>query len=495
MLYYLASTFVDQFSPLNVLTYFTVRAGGAAMTAFLISLIIGPAMIRWLRAVKVGQYIREDHVADLHALHKGKAGTPTMGGALILVSSLVSLLLWGRLENRLLLLAIAVFATLGALGAADDYIKLRRKHNQGLSARAKLLGQIVVGLLMGVYLYMSPITPTVTYLSQRHVTDWPGFVHALQGAGQSTERTAQTRFLELLPENQQRLVRTLETDVDEIEINVRTRLLEGFRTVMEYDSLYEADLWQGLTLTPEAQALLAKGVGARSELEMHRLNRLLLESAFPGFIFESRSDLHTRVEIPGFKFVFVSLGVFYIFFVAVIIVCASNAVNFTDGLDGLAIGASLVSLMAFTAIAYVVSRVDWSQYLYLIHVPDAGELTVFGATLLGAGLGFLWFNCHPAEVFMGDTGSLALGGAIGTLAVATKQELLLILVGGLFVLEGGSVVIQVLSFKLRGKRVFRMAPLHHHFELLGWSESKVIVRFWIMAVVFALMSFATLKLR
>ena len=193
--------------------------------------------------------------------------------------------------------------------------------------------------------------------------------------------------------------------------------------------------------------------------------------------------------------VLIPLGVFYALFVLLIIVCASNAVNLTDGLDGLAIGASIVSLLTYTGISYVVSRADWSEYLFLIHVPEAAELTVFGAAMLGAGLGFLWFNCHPAEVFMGDTGSLALGGALGAMAILTKQELLLIAVGGLFVIEGGSVVIQVLSFKTRGKRVFRMSPLHHHFELLGWNETKVVIRFWIVALIFALMSLATLKLR
>jgi phospho-N-acetylmuramoyl-pentapeptide-transferase len=191
----------------------------------------------------------------------------------------------------------------------------------------------------------------------------------------------------------------------------------------------------------------------------------------------------------------IPLGIGYVFFVALIIVASSNAVNLTDGLDGLAAGASVISLFAYTCIAYVISRADWSRYLFLTYIPEASELTVFGAALFGAGLGFLWFNAHPAEVFMGDTGSLALGGAIGTMAILTKQELLLILVGGLFVLEAASVIIQVASFKLRGKRVFRMAPLHHHFELLGWSESKVTTRFWILAILFALMSLSTLKLR
>jgi phospho-N-acetylmuramoyl-pentapeptide-transferase len=205
--------------------------------------------------------------------------------------------------------------------------------------------------------------------------------------------------------------------------------------------------------------------------------------------------MQTKVEVPGFRWLLIPFGAAYVLLVVVILVSSSNAVNLTDGLDGLAAGASIMSLLAYTAIAYVVSRSDWSNYLYLIYVPEAAELTVFGAALLGAGLGFLWFNCHPADVFMGDTGSLALGGAIGTMAILTKQELLLVVVGGLFVLEALSVLIQVASFKLRGKRVFKMAPIHHHFELAGWSETKVTIRFWIISLIFALMSLGALKLR
>jgi phospho-N-acetylmuramoyl-pentapeptide-transferase len=187
--------------------------------------------------------------------------------------------------------------------------------------------------------------------------------------------------------------------------------------------------------------------------------------------------------------------VFYVLFVILIMVGSTNAVNLTDGLDGLAAGASVISIGAFTGIAYVVSRADWSSYLFVMHVPEASELTVFGSAILGSGLGFLWFNTHPAAIFMGDTGSLALGGVIASMAVLTKQELILPIVGGLFVLEALSVIIQVVSFKTRGKRVFRMAPLHHHFELKGWSETKVTIRFWILALMFALLSLSTLKLR
>lgn len=366
MLYYLAQYLREDIGPLNVLTYHTVRAGGAAVTGFLFCLVFGPMIINRLRALKIGQYIKKEHVEKLHALHEGKSGTPTMGGAMIIIGSVVSLLLWGRLDNRLLAIALLMFVALGAVGFMDDYVKLRRKHNTGLSARAKFAGQIVAGLMLGAYVVWAPIA---------------------DGAHQ------------------------------------------------------------------------------------------------------------TFVGVPGFKEWLIPLGLGYVLFVTFIIVASSNAVNLTDGLDGLAIGASIMSILAYTGIAYVISRSDWSSYLFLPHVPEASELFVFGAALLGTGLGFLWFNAHPAEVFMGDTGSLALGGAIGTMAVLTKQELLLALVGGIFVIEAGSVILQVASFKLRGKRIFRMAPIHHHFELMGWSETKVVIRFWILALLFALMSLGTLKLR
>jgi phospho-N-acetylmuramoyl-pentapeptide-transferase len=225
------------------------------------------------------------------------------------------------------------------------------------------------------------------------------------------------------------------------------------------------------------------------------MNRLLVEAALPMAVAASEPDLHTKVGVPGFKNLFIPLGIFYILFVVILMVSISNAVNLTDGLDGLAAGVGVISILTYAGIAYIVSRADWSHYLFLTYVPEASELFVFGAALLGTGLGFLWFNGHPAEVFMGDTGSLALGGAIGSLALLTKQELLLPVVAGIFVLEAASVVIQVASFKTTGKRVFRMSPLHHHFELLGWVETKVTMRFWIVALLFALMSLATLKLR
>jgi UDP-N-acetylmuramyl pentapeptide phosphotransferase/UDP-N-acetylglucosamine-1-phosphate transferase len=478
----------------NVFTYHTVRAGGAAVTAFLVSLIIGPALIRWLRELKVGQYIRKDHVADLHALHKSKAGTPTMGGALIILAALMSLAFWGRFTNRLLLLAILAMALLGAVGFLDDYIKLRRKHNQGLSAKAKFAGQILVGIGMGLYLVYSPIAVSATYLASYDIKNWVAFEQLLLQADAEDPKKPVDRLVNFMSEPARALV--VEGSLDgPWDTEDRATILHGLEGPLRRHDLFEPSAWQGIELTEETQALLNWGPAKLSERELLRLNRLLIEAALPELVLQSPPDMHTKVEVPGLKMVLIPLGVMYAFFVLIIIVGASNAVNLTDGLDGLAIGASIVSLLAYTGIAYVVSRADWSQYLFLIHVPEASELTVFGGAMLGAGLGFLWFNSHPAEVFMGDTGSLALGGALGTMAILTKQELLLVVVGGLFVLEAMSVIVQIASFKLRGKRVFRMAPLHHHFELLGWSESKVTVRFWIIAILFALLSLATLKLR
>jgi len=471
MLYYLGMALRDYFTPLNVLTYNTVRAGGAAMTGFLISLLIGPMVIQWLRMLKVGQFIRQDHVADLHALHKKKEGTPTMGGALIILSTVLTLLLWGRFSNRLLLIALGVFVTLGLLGFLDDYTSLRRKENQGLSARAKFAGQILVGLLLGAYLVFNPVATGRMHLTYNDIQDWDRALSIAEQLGLEPTEAGNGPFSQ-----REAILRTLNRVVEEGDGTLR-------------------DVLEGRTLSEETEMLLAKEVTGLSTREGQRLNRLVLETAFPEAIIGGVPDLQTKLEIPGLKEVFLPLGLLYILFVLLVLVGASNAVNLTDGLDGLAIGASVISLMAYTAIAYVVSRADWSSYLFLVYVPEAAELTVFGAALIGTGLGFLWFNSHPAEVFMGDTGSLALGGALGTLALLTKQELLLIVVGGLFVMEAGSVMLQVASFKLRGKRIFRMTPIHHHFELKGWSETKVTIRFWILAIIFAMLSLSALKLR
>ncbi len=482
MFYYLAQALAPHVDFVNVLTYHTVRAGAAAMTAFLAALIIGPTAIRLLKSLKIGQYIRKDHVADLHALHKGKAGTPTMGGALILFAMLFAVLLWAKLDNRLLWLVLGVVIFLGGLGFLDDYIKLKRKHNAGLSAKGKFIGQILAGALLGTYLYFNPIAISRTHFTADDILNW---------------READTVRAEVAPllDETTRAMLGAASITDPGDSEQQRRFLGALnRAVARFDLRSLANT-ESLAANPDTAPLLGKPFTALLERDRQRLNRYVLEDTFPSAFHRSSNGVHTKVEVPGFRWLLIPLGALYILFVILIIVCSSNAVNLTDGLDGLAIGASIMSLLAYSAIAYVVSRSDWAAYLFLIHVPEASELAVFGAAMLGAGLGFMWFNCHPAEVFMGDTGSLALGGAIGAMAVLTKQELLLILVGGLFVMEAASVVIQVVSFKTRGKRVFRMAPLHHHFELLGWSETKVVVRFWIIALVFALMSLGALKLR
>lgn len=427
-------------------------------------------------------------------MHKGKAGTPTMGGALIIVSTLFSLLLWSTLVNRLLLIVTAVFCMLGLVGFLDDFIKLRRKHNDGLTARAKMAGQLLTGLTLGLVLYFFPVTVGSSFLNSTHITDWESITDDFKMHAEAGEPSAVGRIWERLSPALQRRVMS---EAPGVALNAKSqRLLIGeINAMIEERDLYEASLWEHLPLNGESESLLAKGLGNLSAREITRFNRLLIEAAFPDGIARGEKNLHTKVEVPGFKGLMIPMGPMYILFVVLIIVSMSNAVNLTDGLDGLAAGVSIVSLLAYTGIAYIVSRVDWSDYLYLIHVPEASELTVFGAALVGTGLGFLWFNSHPAEVFMGDTGSLALGGVLGTMAILTKQELLLPIVAGLFVIEAASVVIQVASFKLTGRRVFRMAPIHHHFELKGWSETKVTVRFWIIAILFALLSLSALKLR
>lgn len=493
MLYYIAVLLLPYIGLINVLTYHTVRAGGAIFTSFLITLLIGPFIIHKLREMKIGQYIKKEHVADLHQLHKGKAGTPTMGGILILISTFSSLLIWGRLTNRFLWLTMGVFCALGFVGFLDDYIKLKRKHNDGLRARDKMLGQIIIGILFGIYLYFNPITPGAIYLTIADVKDWSSLKNQLvQGLEQKGNPEVVYICSQIPPILKEHLLRL---DLKkELEVEEQSLLIRSLNQVIEKDKWQYNSLWNGKQLRPEAQGYLSNSNKNRP-FQKQRLGRLLIEHVFKDSFYISDSSLHTKVGVPGFKNLFIPLGILYILFVALIIVSVSNAVNLTDGLDGLAIGSSIISVMAYAGIAYIVSRADWSRYLFLTYVPEASELFVFGSALLGAGLGFLWYNGHPAEVFMGDTGSLSLGGAIASLAVLTKQELLLPLVAGIFVLEAGSVLLQVASFKLTGKRIFRMAPLHHHFELLGWTETKVTLRFWIIALLFALLSLGALKLR
>jgi phospho-N-acetylmuramoyl-pentapeptide-transferase len=377
MLYYLFVFLLrPHFSPLNVFRYITVRTAVASISALLLSLLMGPWVIERLRALQVQQYIREEGPKA----HQKKAGTPTMGGVLIVAAIVIPTFLWADLRNPYVLLAIGATVAFGTIGFVDDYNKVVRKRNLGLTPRAKFGYQVLTCAVVGIVLL------------------------SLQSHGAYSTQLSVPFFKRLHPN----LVIT---------------------------SIYSHNYIWPLAFVP-----------------------LLL-------------------------------------FLVLVIVGCSNAVNLTDGLDGLAIGCVLVSSTALTVLTYLSSNARFADYLEIQKIPDAGELVIFCGSLVGASLGFLWYNAHPAEMFMGDVGSLALGGAIGVVAVIIKQEILLLSIGGVFVMEALSVIIQVGSFKLTGKRVFRMAPLHHHFELMGWSESKIIVRFWIVALVFALFSLTTLKLR
>jgi phospho-N-acetylmuramoyl-pentapeptide-transferase len=357
VLYHLLYPLSESIAAFNVFRYITFRTAGAVLTALVLSLALGPVVIRTLRRLSVGQTIRDEGPKS----HQSKAGTPTMGGLLILLSLSIPTLLWARLDNPFVWLVVGTTLAFGAIGFADDFLKVRRRHNQGLSAIVKF------------------------------------------------------------------------------------------------------------TLTAAVGAAFA-GV-------------LLLLS------------FETTITFPFLKNLVLNLGTSYVVLVMLILVSTTHSVNFTDGLDGLAIGCILIAGATYAIFTYIAGHSIAAEYLQVAYVPQVGEVTVFCGALLGASLGFLWFNSHPAQVFMGDVGSLALGGAIGAVAILCKQEILLVLVGGVFVLEGASVVLQVGSFKLRGTRIFRMAPLHHHFELAGWKEPQIIVRFWIIALLFALLSLSTLKLR
>jgi phospho-N-acetylmuramoyl-pentapeptide-transferase len=377
MLYYLFVFLLrPHFSPLNVFRYITVRTAMASTSALLLSLLLGPWVIERLRELQVKQYIREE---GPKAHHK-KAGTPTMGGVLIVAAIVIPTLLWADLRNPYVILATGATLAFGTIGFVDDYNKVVRKRNMGLRPRAKFSLQVLTCVAVGIVLL------------------------SLQSQGVYSTQLSVPFFKRLHP-----------------DLVISSLLAHRFIWPLAY--------------------------------------------------------------VP------------FVLFLVLVIVGCSNAVNLTDGLDGLAIGCVLVSAVALTVLTYLSSNAKFADYLDIQKIPDAGELVIFCGSLAGASLGFLWYNAHPAEMFMGDVGSLALGGAIGTVAVIIKQEILLLSIGGVFVMEALSVIIQVGSFKLTGKRVFRMAPLHHHFELLGWSESKIIVRFWIVALVFALFSLTTLKLR
>jgi len=362
MLYNLLFPLSDQFGALNVFRYITFRTGGAIMTALVISFLLGPSVIRWLKRVQgEGQPIRIDGPEE-HLIRK--QGTPTMGGVLILLAVVLSTLLWADMANRFVWVVLIVTIAFGAIGFADDYLKLTRRSSHGLRGKVKFLAEIAVAV--------------------------------------------------------------------------------------------GATIW-------------------------------VIQLTGP--------PLATALAVPVFKGVLLPLGWMFVPIAVFVMVGASNAVNLTDGLDGLAIVPVMIVASVFGLIAYLVGNAVFSGYLQLHLVPGAGELAVLCGGIVGASLGFLWFNAPPAMVFMGDTGSLSMGGAIGAVSVITKHELVLAIVGGLFVLETVSVIVQVLSFKLTGKRVFRMAPLHHHFEKKGWAEPTIVIRFWIIASILALAGLSTLKLR
>jgi phospho-N-acetylmuramoyl-pentapeptide-transferase len=375
MLYHLLAPLGKTYLFFNLFNYISFRAAGAVVTALLLAFVAGPGIIGRLRTLKVGQVVRVDFLAS----HQGKRGTPTMGGLIILLCTIVPTLLWAPLTNRFVVVAMLATLWTGGIGFLDDYLKVVQGKSRGLVAKWKLAGQVVFGLALGLYLIYFPVVA-------------PGTMPA------------------------------------------------------------------------------------------------------------------TATTVPFFKFVVVNFAPWlYVVFVTFIVTGTSNGVNLADGLDGLATGLTAIAAAAFALFAYVFGRIDATTYLNLFYLPGAGELTIFLAALMGAGLGFLWFNAHPAQVFMGDTGSLAIGGALGTVAILLKAEFLLAIIGGVFVAESLSVLIQTSAFKwykrTRGReyaeanRVFRMAPLHHHFEKLGWAETTVVTRFYILGILCALVAFATLKLR
>ncbi len=403
-------SWAETFSFLNIFKYLTVRAALSCLIAFGLSLWTGPRIIRRLISLKIGQPIRTAaEVHKLHELHGAKAGTPTMGGVMIIATVTIAVLLCGRISNPFVMVTMFVMLGLGALGFMDDYTKVKKKNSEGVSSRFKLVWQAVVAAIASCILFF--------------------------GTG-----------------------------------------LEGEELTAEQARV------EATAHTPHGEKI--------AEKDLPNKNAYWYET-------KEKKAVHTPISalsVPIMKKPLLDLSYFAIPFFIIIIIGASNAVNLTDGLDGLATGCTISTCMAYAVIAYLAGNIVSFERIHIPFNPQLAELTVFIMAMIGAGFGFLWFNCHPAKVFMGDTGSLAIGGSIGTIAICTKQELLLVVIGFVFVMEAVSVILQVGSFKLRGKRIFAMAPIHHHFELRGWHESQVIIRFWIISIVCALIGLSLLKL-
>ncbi len=486
-LFPLSEQFPELLGILNVLRYISFRAAMAAVTAMIIGVIIGPYFIAWFQRMKIGQTIRGEGVKSLYDRHKTKSGTPTMGGTLILVSITLSILLWGDLTNELVLTCLIVTLAMGALGFLDDYTKIMEKQYYGVRARQKLIVQFAIGLGLGFALYVwhPLISPSLFRVGD--IKKPTVLVNRLKSAGDPVSQFLKERLSDktLLLLNNYDESAPPSPSLLKLLVDDLNRLIQG-------QSIYEINRYENVTLTSEILGMIENNVEG---YELVKLNRMLLESVYPSEI-EKKLDRPYDLPLPFFKNVFIPLGILYIPFVALVITGAANAVNLTDGLDGLASGCVIIATLAFAALTYIVGRTDWSNYLGILYILRSGEITVFAMALAGSTMAFLWYNSHPAQVFMGDTGSLALGGALGTMAVLIKQELLLFIIGGVFVLEAGSVILQVASYRWRGgKRFFLMAPLHHHFEMKGWSETTIVVRFWILAAIFAFLGLATLKVR
>ncbi len=498
MLYWLLDHIAPELiegSFLRVLGYTTVRAAGALASAFILSLIFGPWIVHRLRMLKVGQQVRQFKTAETQQfnIHAHKQGTPTMGGILIVLATVFASVLFCSPDNSYVWLVLFVMVVTGGLGFMDDYLKVVKKDHKGVSARMKLVVQIAVGLLLGLVLVQS--RPHTAYgdllLSPHDIANPVAFSEKI-----GKQNNAFTEFLgneltaSVLKELQDLKAGTAPSPA------LEARLIRDLNRIINGPSIYTQERFQGIVLTQDAEERLEYELQRDTVALSTRLNRFLLESAFPDSV--AKADLHrgdTNLLLPFFKDVYPALGFWFIFWAALVICGASNAVNLTDGLDGLAIGTVITVSVPYMLIAYLASRFDYASYLLIPHVPQAGELTILIAAMLGASMGFLWFNAHPAEVFMGDTGSLSLGATIGAVALLTKHEILLILIGGIFVVEALSVVLQVGSYKLRGKRVFLMSPLHNHFVKKGVHESRIIFRFLIVATLLAMIGLSTLKLR